>query len=402
MNNLEREKMFIGCMLLDNEKLGDIEITSEMLLDGRAKKIFESMIKLYNKGIAVDLISLNDDLRNHDLLQYALEANNSVQSAELIKMYEKEIHDNYIYSKVINKLNLICKMQDLEQIAENIEDVMRDIKVTSNDVVDVSTAMKCFINDLIDKKTGIEMPFKDLAEYIEYLEPGRLYIVGGRPSDGKSSFLLSLLNKIKEKCGLVSVETTAHEICARLLSMQSKITTGQIKTNLNAVQKRIALESAELINKNNLIIYDKTGNLNKVKQAMRRMVDKGCKVIGIDYMQLLRLNDSKRSKVEDLAIISNELKEFAKKHNVVLFVAAQLGRDADDGGAVKLSQLQWSSQLEQDADVVLMIRHKRSETREIQESNIIIAKNRDGATGIAKMNFACAYTLWTDCSIPVV
>lgn len=400
--NIEREKLFIGCLLLDNEKIADTEITADMLIDGRAVKIFEAAVKLYNKGIAVDLISLNDDLRNHDLLQYALEASKSVHSAEMIKLYEKEIHDNFIYSKVIKKLNLICKMTDIEQIAENIEDVMRDIKVTSNDVVDVSTAMKSFINELIESKIGIKMPFAGLAEYIEFLEPGRIYIIGGRPSDGKSALLLSLLNKLDCTCGLVSIETTAHEICARLLSMKSKVTTGQIKTNLNAVQKRIMLESAELINKNKLIIYDKTGNLNKAKQAMRQMVDKGCKVIGIDYMQLLRLNESKRSKVEDLAIISNELKEFAKKHNVVLLVAAQLGRDADDGGAVKLSQLQWSSQLEQDADVVLMIRHKRNETREIQESTIIVAKNRDGATGVVKMNFACAYTLWVDDGVGVV
>lgn len=400
--NIEREKLFIGCLLLDNEKIADTEITADMLIDGRAVKIFEAAVKLYNKGIAVDLISLNDDLRNHDLLQYALEASKSVHSAEMIKLYEKEIHDNFIYSKVIKKLNLICKMTDIEQIAENIEDVMRDIKVTSNDVVDVSTAMKSFINELIESKIGIKMPFAGLAEYIEFLEPGRIYIIGGRPSDGKSALLLSLLNKLDCTCGLVSIETTAHEICARLLSMKSKVTTGQIKTNLNAVQKRIMLESAELINKNKLIIYDKTGNLNKAKQAMRQMVDKCCKVIGIDYMQLLRLNESKRSKVEDLAIISNELKEFAKKHNVVLLVAAQLGRDADDGGAVKLSQLQWSSQLEQDADVVLMIRHKRNETREIQESTIIVAKNRDGATGVVKMNFACAYTLWVDDGVGVV
>ena len=261
--------------------------------------------------------------------------------------------------------------------------------------------------------SGISTGYYSLDHLTSGWQNSDLVIIAGRPAMGKTAFALSMAKNIAADQNIpmafFSLEMSGEQLSNRLISNVCeiegrKILSGQLdRTEWERFDKRI----------NNLIdapLYiDDTPGLSifELKTKAHRMVrERGVRLIMIDYLQLMNANGMRfNSRQEEVAKISQSLKELAKDLNIPILALSQLnrgveGRDGAEGKRPLLSDLRESGAIEQDADMVMFV-HRPEYYHIYQGSNgedyrgkaeIIIAKHRKGATDIALLNFRGEYT----------
>lgn len=254
--------------------------------------------------------------------------------------------------------------------------------------------------------TGISTGFKELDQMTGGLQPGGMYIIGARPSVGKSAFMGKMVlaaAKSGSHVGVISLEMTDNQITARLSSLCSEIDYWRIYRNRMGDEQQAehfynkALELSQLPIK----ISDATGvNISDIKAKIARLRARGkMDIIFIDYLQLLDTDDLNRNKnrEQEVSAISRGLKLLAKEYDIPVVVLAQLNRASEQAGEKKpkLHNLRESGSLEQDADGVLFIHRDWMSGIKVDENNnstenqadIIIGKWRDGEVGEIKIGF---------------
>ncbi len=425
-HSMEAEQSVIGSMIMDREA---IVVASEIILgeDFYNKQygiLFDSMVELNDEGKPVDLVTLQDRLKEKDVppevssLEFIRELITAVPTSANIKYYANIVAEKSTLRRLI-RLN--------EEIAntcyvgkESLESILADTEKRVFDLVQRRNGgefvpIRQIVMDAMDtierashnqgNVTGIATGFLDLDYKTAGMQPSDLILVAARPSMGKTSFVLNIAQyvafKLNKTLAVFSLEMSKEQLVNRLFSMESRVDSQHLRTgNLSDAEWEKLIESAGVIGKSNLIIDDTPGiSVSELRSKCRKYkLENNLEMVMIDYLQLMsgsgRSTDSRQQEISD---ISRSLKALARELRVPVIALSQLSRAVEQRPDHRpmLSDLRESGAIEQDADVVMFIYrddyyNKDTEKKGIAE--IIIAKQRNGPIGTVELAWLPDYT----------
>ncbi len=365
------------------------------------KKVFENLTK---EGF---------DISEDFLESLILEA---VTDLEILQGVLKILKEKSIQRNLINLGFKIIR--DAKQIPDSnilIETIQNElINITSENVntgyfeiKDVLEQVISIIEKFSRRKelvTGIPSGFIDLDRMTTGFHESDLVIIAARPGMGKSSFMLSMAHNMAKKdipVGIFSLEMSKEQLILRLLSSASKIDMQNLRTGMVTDSDIALLESTKNELSKFKIYIDDSPSLTisdlRIK-ARKLVIEKGVKVIAIDYLQLIRSVRVKGSRQEEVAEVSRNLKALAKELKIPVIALAQLSRQTEHRSDKRpqLSDLRESGQIEQDADLIIFLHRpeyykKNPLPEEKGLVEVIVAKQRQGPTGIVKLAFISDY-----------
>ena len=414
-NSLEAEQSVIGSMIMDQDA---IVTAMEILLqeDFYHKQygiLFDAMIELYSSGQPVDLVTLQNKLKEKDVpqevssLEFVGELVRAVPTSANVKYYCNIVKENSMKRKLIRVTEEIenecyAGKESLESVLDKTEhDIFALLSSrTGGDYVPIRQVVMNAL-EKIEKAsqqdgnvTGIPTGFIDLDYRTAGLQPSDLVLIAARPSMGKTAFVLNIAQYVafhENMCtAIFSLEMSKEQLVNRLFSLESRVDAQALRTgNLSDADWAKLVEGAGIIGDSELIIDDTPGiSISEMRSKCRKYkLEHDLKLIIIDYLQLMsgsgRSTDSRQQEISD---ISRSLKALARELNVPVLALSQLSRAVEQRPDHRpmLSDLRESGAIEQDADVVMFIYrddyyNKDTELKGISE--IIIAKQRNGPIG---------------------
>jgi replicative DNA helicase len=387
--------------------------------------MFEAMVELFNNGRAVDVVTVQERLKEKgvpdsvaslDVLKDLLEA---VPTTVNIGQYAKIVSDKAVLRRIIEVNNDINKQCYLGQ--DSVEDILSDTekKVFSlvqrggnsefvpikNVALDALRAIsKAYQNK--GNITGIPTGFIDLDFKLSGLQPSDLILIAARPSMGKTAFVLNIAQHVAvtnhTTAAIFSLEMSKVQLVNRLLSLESGVEAQNIRNGeISDGEWAKLVEAAEKIGRSNLIIDDTPGiSIGELRSKCRKYkLEHNLGLIIIDYLQLMTGNGKTDSRQQEISDISRSLKALARELNVPVVALSQLSRAVEkrDDKRPIMSDLRESGAIEQDADVVMFIYREdyynhdlEPEKRDISE--IIIGKQRNGPIGTVRLAWIPKYT----------
>ena len=266
-----------------------------------------------------------------------------------------------------------------------------------------------------NSEAGKDMSFYDLDAITQGLSPGNLYIIGGRPAMGKTSFVLNIAKNIGQVHNLpicfFSLETSKKMLSYRLLSMETGIESGRLRTGrLTQEEWPILGEAIYFIGKNPIYLIDKStiqvSEIYKFCEEVKSHHKKNLGVIVIDFLQLLkdRTLGQNISREDELSKIMNDLKNLSINLEVPVIITSQLNRDLETriNKRPMLSDIRDSEVIENKVDLIAFIyrdEYYNPETEDRGITEIIVTKKSDGPVGTVKLLFEPQYTRFRNLAI---
>ena len=416
--NIEAEISVLGSMLLDNEA---INLVTEILRTDNFYKtshqhIFDTIVNLYNKSNAVDLVILKDELKKQSLLEkvggaeYLMELEESVPLASNVEYYAKIVREKTI------KRDLITATAKIQQEAYNDSLESEELlDVAEKEIFDItqrkfsSPTIKLFnilhdtfdhISNLHDREgrlTGISTGYYDLNDITSGLQKSELIVIAARPSMGKSSLVLNIAEhagtKEKKPTLIFSMEMSAQQVAQNMLCSTAKIDAHLLRTGkLDDNQfSNLSLAMGDL-SESEIFIDDTPGlGLLELRAKARRLkLQHNIQMIIVDYLQLMEARKAE-NRQQEISSISRGLKALARELEVPVIAVSQLNRSVEtrEGHTPRMSDLRESGSIEQDADVIILLHREDyyDPTKRPGEVDLNIAKQRNGPTGKVKLTF---------------
>ena len=426
-HSIEAEQSVVGAMLMDKDAI----TTSSEIISGNDfyqsayGVIFDSMVELYNEGKPVDLITLQERLREKDVpeeiasLEFVRDLMTMVTTSANVKYYAQIVADKSVMRKLIRLNEEIANTcyagkESLEAVLEKTEKSIFELLQRRN-TGEFVPIKQVVLNALerIEKAsrskgtvTGIPTGFIDLDYKLSGLQPSDLVLIAARPSMGKTAFVLNIAQYIafKKERGVAvfSLEMSKEQLVNRLFSLESQVDAQSIRTgNMKDSDWEKLIEGAGIIGRSRLIIDDTPGiSISELRSKCRKYkLEHELDVVIIDYLQLMTgsVGKSQESRQQEISEISRSLKGLARELNVPVVALSQLSRAVESRPDKRpmLSDLRESGAIEQDADVVMFIYrdeyyNKDSEFK--KQAEIIIAKQRNGPVGTVNLAWLGEYT----------
>ncbi|NLP35987.1 MAG: replicative DNA helicase [Clostridiales bacterium] len=425
-HSAEAEQSVIGSMIMDRDAIiaATEVITSEDFYDQQYMILFDAMVELFNEGKPVDLITLQDRLKEKDVppqvssLEFIRDLVTSVPTSANVRYYAQIVREKSVLRRLIKaseETANACYLdkENLDTILEKAEKSVFNIVQNrgSKEFTDIKEVVLRSIDSIEaaaknqGSVTGIATGFYDLDYKTAGLQPSDLILIAARPSMGKTAFALNIAEYAALKSGITtaifSLEMSQDQLVKRILAMNSKVDSQAIRTgNLSSEDWASLMESARIIGNSNLIIDDTSAiSVSEMRSKCRKLkMEKNLGLIIIDYLQLMS-GSSKRaeSRQQEISEISRSLKSLAREINVPVIALSQLSRAVEQRPDKRpmLSDLRESGAIEQDADVVMFIYrddYYNHDTEEPGVSEIIIGKQRNGPVGTVKLAWLAQYT----------
>lgn len=429
--NLEAEQSILGGLMLDREALdqvGDMLLAQDFYKPGH-QKIYEAIKDLHSKNQPIDIITVTNSLQAGGFMEmaggpeYLIGLLDKTISAANITSHAKIVKDKATLRRLITiNGSLIEKAYnqefvDVESFVDQAESEIFKIgeNKTATGLVGSMEIVKASIQkieELYKNKaeiTGIGTGFKKLDEMTAGLHPGEMTIIAARPSMGKTAFSLNIAQhvalRLKKTVAYFSLEMGKESMMMRMLSAESKVSMSEIRNGRiqdSAWPKLINAASA--LSEASIFIDDTPGvSPFEIRSRARRLkAEHGLDVIMIDYLQLMSMKQKYSSREQEVAEISKSLKAIAKELQVPVIALAQLNRGVEGRTEKKpmLSDLRESGSIEQDADVIMMLYRDDYYDKENPDkqghAEVIVGKQRNGATGPVKLRFDAQYNRFRD------
>ena len=426
-NSLEAEQSVIGSMIMDKDAIVTAMelLIKEDFYHQQYGILFESMIELFNAGQPVDLVTLQNKLKEKDVppeissLEYVRDLITAVPTSANVKYYANIVKENAMRRQLI-KVNqeieneCYAGTESLDFIMDKTEKDIFGLLSSRQGNTDYTPIRQVVMNALekIEKAaktsgtvTGIPTGFVDLDYRTAGLQPSDLILIAARPSMGKTAFVLNIAQYVafhEDMCtAIFSLEMSKEQLVNRMFSLESRVDAQKLRTgNLSDAEWEMLIEGAGVVGNSKLIIDDTPGiSINEMRSKCRKFkLEHDLKLIIIDYLQLMsgsgRHSESRQQEISD---ISRSLKALARELNVPVVALSQLSRAVEQRPDHRpmLSDLRESGAIEQDADVVMFIYrddyyNKDSEMKGISE--IIVAKQRNGPIGTVNLVWLPQYT----------
>lgn len=424
-HSIEAEQSVIGSMIMDKEAIviASEIITAEDFYGKQYGALFGTMVELNDAGRPVDIVTLQDKLKEKDLppeissLEFIRDLITVVPTSANIKYYANIVAEKSLLRKLI-KLNenianaCYVGRESTESILENTEKQIFQLlqKRNAGDLVPIRE----IVMNAMDKielasrtqgsVTGVPTGFLDLDYKTAGMQPSDLILIAARPSMGKTALALNIAQHVAFKedqaVAIFSLEMSKEQLVNRLFSLESNINSQHIRTgSLSDLEWEKLIESAGIIGKSKLIIDDTPGiSVSELRSKCRKYkLEYDLKMIIIDYLQLMTGGGRTDSRQQEISDISRSLKSLARELNIPIVALSQLSRAVEQRPEHRpmLSDLRESGAIEQDADVVMFIYrddyyNKDTERKGIAE--IIIAKQRNGPIGTVELVWLPDYT----------
>ena len=389
------------------------------------------MVELAGQSQVIDLLTLTDHLRREEALEaiggtaYLTDLAQSVATAAGVAYHARMVHETAVSRSLIVAATEIVsrgyegtrRVDELLDFAERsiFGIAERRIKRLFTSMQDVVASTVAHIDQLYTRKeriTGIPTGFHDLDERTAGLQPSDLIIIACRPSMGKTSLALGIalnaaLNRTRQyTVAIFSLEMSKEQLCMRLLSAAGNLNMHRIRTgHLNEDEWKTLARTASLLHDSRIYIDDTPAiTVLEMGAKIRRLrAEHGLDLVVVDYLQLMSGSGTSENRQQEISDISRSLKSVAKELNIPVVALSQLSRAVENRPSKRplLADLRESGAIEQDADLVMMIFRSEMYAAEVEEEDdkpdeehvaeILIAKHRNGPTGIEKLTFLPEY-----------
>jgi replicative DNA helicase len=433
----EAEQGVLGCVLLSpNECMGECieklkDDGQQVFYDLRHQTIYENLSAMYDAREAIDVITLQQRLKDKQLLEqiggiaYLSQLQDSVPSAANLSYYLEIVQEKFLLRRMISTCtDVVGRVYDYEGDVEALlDEVEKEILRINESRAQSSTSS---VKELVGKAiltvenyfgrqgtlNGIGTGFPDLDRMTDGLHGSEMIVIAARPSMGKTSLAMNIVEHVvleqNLSAGVFSLEMSAESLVLRMLCSIARVNLRSIREGFMSEADFPKLTSAAgRLAKAKLLIDDSAGlSILDLRARARRMHQQhGVNLFVIDYLQLLH-STSRRSqdnRQQEIADISSGIKALAKELKVPVLVLSQLNRELekDKSRKPRLSDLRESGAIEQDADVVGLL-YKPSagddeDGAQAEEAdglpvNLLIAKQRNGPTGDINLTFLKSYT----------
>ncbi len=407
----EAEQGVLGCVLLSpNECMGEciekLKAGAEVFYDLRHQTIFGAIAEMYDAREAVDVITLQQHLKNKQLLEevggiaYLSALPDVVPSSANLDYYLDIVLEKWLLRKMIHTCTEVVSESRVQGTTDKIKDL---VKRAINTIEDFHQRQGML--------TGLGTGFTDLDKMTSGFHAGEMIVIAARPSMGKTSLAMNIAEHVaidqKIPVGVFSLEMTADSLVLRMLCSRSRVNMRNVRDGFLAERDFPKLTGAagKLANAP-LFIDDSSGlSILQLRAKARRMHQQfGVKLFVVDYLQLLHSTARRaENRQQEIADISNGIKALAKELEVPVIVLSQLNREIEreKGRPPRLSDLRESGAIEQDADLVGLLYKPKSGDEDdaapsVEEDavpvNLLIAKQRNGPTGDVNLTFLKSYT----------
>jgi replicative DNA helicase len=419
--NLEAEQGVLGSILIDNEVLHDIipVLKPEHFYRDSHQILYRAIRDVYEQAKAVDSITLEDELRRRGELEkvvgldaivqilgsvphsanaryYAQIVREKAVARELIETANEMLRDSYSNNFTADELltnaeRRVFAIAEDQVAGETVE--LKDVIVQAMERIDARVTAK-------HPLMGVGSGFLDLDDITTGFKGQQLVIVAARPSMGKTAFALNICEHaaIEQNMAVlfVSLEMGGLELTERLLCARSRVDGHKLRTGkgLSPTDSRQLVQAYGEYRGAAAILIDDTPARNMLQitaNARRLKLRQKIGLIVVDYIQLVDSEESRDSRQEQIAKISRRLKMLARELDVPVIALSQLNRAVEnrEDRRPRMADLRESGAIEQDADLVLLLH--RPEYYDVNDqpgiAEVILAKNRNGATGNVKLQF---------------
>ena len=420
-HSIEAEQSVIGSMLMDREAViaASEIITGSDFYQQQYGIMFDAMVELFNEGKPVDLVTLQDRLKEKDVppevssLDFVRDIITIVPTSANVKSYATIVSEKAVLRRLIKTTEEIANTcyagkEPLENILADTEKSIFDLLQNKGGqefvpIKQVAINVLEKIEDAYKNQgtvTGIPSGFIDLDYKTSGMQPSDFILIAARPSMGKTAFVLNIADYIavrrQKTCLIFSLEMSKEQLVNRMLAMESNVDSQKLRTGtLTDADWDAVVEGIGTIGNSKLIIDDTPGiSVMELRSKCRKVkLEYGLDLVMIDYLQLMtgsaKNGDNRQQEISE---ISRSLKALARELNAPVIALSQLSRACESRTDHRpmLSDLRESGAIEQDADVVMFLYrddyyNKDTDTPNVAE--VIIAKQRNGPIGTVNLGW---------------
>jgi len=408
---MNTERIILSNMLFyDDAKHFLPRINKNWFTDSMSSKLVEVMTEMYYNNEAIDYVSLSkhfDRMQVIEIIQLQQQASGITD----IKPHLMQLENDYIKKQVVEGVLSLDVTKELNELVTDIQNVVERttfsthkepssiVKVT-NKVVDQIVFNAQNGGNLTGKQTG----WRFLDKYIGGYNEGDLIVVAGRPGMGKTAIALTLTKEFAQiggKALFISLEMSNEQLAKRYISLIGDIANWKIRNG--QLRENEILQVCDIANSQTIEFFiddDVDSRIGQIKaKAKLHKSTKGLNLLVIDYIQLIK--GTKTNREQEIAEISRTLKLLAKELKITVMILAQLSRKSEERADKRpmLSDLRESGAIEQDADIVMFPfrpMYYEQEKPEMEEAELIIAKNRNGECVTIPTYFEGMYTSYKE------
>jgi replicative DNA helicase len=429
--NLEAESSVLGAMMVSEGAIApvilDVRLHDEDFYRERHRIVFRAITGLYEQGEPVDALTVSEFLAQRGELAEAggketvSELASTVPVPGNARHYAQIVKQNSLLRRLLGASQRIQKsVHDREgepdALVERAESLL--FKVAHEELAGDFRSVAEVLGDEIDRLeklatgdqdiTGTPSGFRDLDAKLGGFQPGNLIVIAARPSLGKSALVCNIADNVASKYGkavaFFSLEMSEAELAHRFISCRSRIPNDKLrKGNVSTRDWPRVVRACNELEKVPLWLDDSSDlSLLELRAKARRLAasEGNLGLVIVDYLQLMRAEDPRANRVEQVGQFSRGMKILARELNVPVIALSQLSRAPEQrpGGKPMLSDLRESGSIEQDSDVVIFIYRasKYDEDADPSEADLIISKHRNGPTGDVPVVFLEQYPRFVD------
>jgi replicative DNA helicase len=419
-HSLEAEVSVLGAAMLSRtaaSEAGEI-LRSEDFYRNAHRIVFEGMQSLLSTGEPIDTVTITDWLARRDRLDEVGGAaaihdlTVAVPTAANAAYYARIVREKALLRRLIDAGTAVVKLgyeasEDADTVVDRAESLIYDVAQTGSSVdyarlgelLNESFEQIEMLAERGSEVTGLATGFDDLDRLTAGLQPQNLVILAARPAMGKSSLVLGISQfvsvKLQRPSIIFSLEMSKLEIVNRLLSSEARIDSSRLRTGrLEDTDWRKLGDALGSLSEAPLFIDDTPSiTMMEIRAKSRRLKQKhGLDLIIVDYLQLMQSHRRSENRQQEVAEISRGLKMLAKELDVPVIALSQLSRQPESRTDKRpmLADLRESGSIEQDADIVAFIYRDEVYDEDSPDKGIaelIVAKHRNGATGVVKLAF---------------
>ena len=436
--NLEAEESVLGAMMVSEAAVEpvvlDVRLATEDFYRDRHRLIYEAILALNEDNVAIDALTVSERLTQHGTLEQAggrdvitgLAA--TVPAAGNAAHYARIVKENSVLRRLDRaakeiQQSVVERGDTTGELVERAERLLFQVAHTEQasdfksveDVLHEEWDRLQYLHENSEELIGTPSGFRDVDRKTGGFQAGNLIVIAARPSMGKSTFVCNIAENVALKAklpvALFSLEMSETELAQRFLASQARISSDKLRKGTvsesdwpKVMNANNSLANAPLWidDSSDLSLLELRAKARRLHAEMKRANDgKGLGLIIVDYIQLLRADDTHANRVEQVGQFSRGLKLLSRELEVPVIAVSQLSRAPEQRPDKRpiLSDLRESGSIEQDADIVGFLYRDEYYNENSEEPGIgdlILAKHRNGPIGTVKMAFMARYPKFAD------
>ena len=412
-HNRQAEEAVLGSVLINPEVFFDVSqiLEAENFYIIRNRWIWEVFTYLHEKRMPIDILTLSEELDNRSQLEeaggqaYLMALINQTPSSMNAESYAHIVEETSVRRRMLAAANEMAKLayqedRDINSIISSAEKSVFNLseRRTRRDLQPIQKVVSDYyervsqVSQRSEQIFGVPTGLVDLDRLLGGLQKSDLLIIAGRPSSGKTGFLLTVAKnaaiKHKKHVAVFSLEMSNEQLVQRMIAQETGINTQTLRTGrIEPDDWDLFVQAADVLGGARIHLDDTPAltPLQMLTKCRRLDLEHPIDLIMVDYIQLMSGDSRTENRVQEVSYISRSLKALARDLNTPVLAAAQLSRAVEQRAdkTPMLSDLRESGSLEQDADIVMFIHKKEGESNpeaKTEKIDLMVAKHRNGPT----------------------